>query len=310
MKDRPIRIAIVGLGKIAADQHVPAIDASGEFDLVATVDPGGGGTGQQPHFRDFADLQASGIAVDAVAICTPPRLRADLAQKALQAGFHVMLEKPPAASTQAARALIDAASQAGRTLFAAWHSREAAGVGPAREWLSGKTVHSVAIAWREDVRVWHPGQAWIFEENGFGVFDPAINALSILTAIMPGDFRVTAAKLDIPENCAAPIAGWVAMTGAGAIPVMLEMDFLQSGEQTWDIEVKTDAGPLCLRCGGSVLVTPEGTVKSHDAEYPRLYAHFARLVRNQGIDADLAPLTLVETALDIAERHRVAPFVD
>ena len=41
------------------------------------------------------------------------------------------------------------------------------------------------VTWKEDVRHWHPGQQWIWEAGGFGVFDPGINALSIVTKIMP-----------------------------------------------------------------------------------------------------------------------------
>jgi hypothetical protein len=43
----------------------------------------------------------------------------------------------------------------------------------------------VEIVWHEDVRKWHPGQQWIWEPGGFGVFDPGINALSIATRIFP-----------------------------------------------------------------------------------------------------------------------------
>jgi D-galactose 1-dehydrogenase len=43
----------------------------------------------------------------------------------------------------------------------------------------------VNVIWREDVRVWHPGQDWIWQPGGLGVFDPGINALSIITHILP-----------------------------------------------------------------------------------------------------------------------------
>ena len=55
------------------------------------------------------------------------------------------------------------------------------------------------------MRRWHPGQAWIWEPGGFGVFDPGINALSIATSIF-APFFLTAARLDFPENRDAPIA--------------------------------------------------------------------------------------------------------
>ena len=91
-------------------------------------------------------------------------------------------------------------------LFATWHSRFAHAVAPARAWLDGRTVRSARISWKEDVRHWHPGQAWIWQPAGFGVFDPGINALSILTEILPGAFMVREATLTFPENRDTPIA--------------------------------------------------------------------------------------------------------
>lgn len=310
MSTRAIRIALVGCGKIARDQHVPAIAGSPDFDLAATVDPSGGIDAEVPHFSDLAALIDSGIALDAVAICTPPRFRSDLAERSLEAGLHVMLEKPPSICVADAERLAQMAGAKRLTAFAAWHSREAAGVEPARQWLADKAIRSVRIDWREDVRVWHPGQAWIFEDGGFGVFDPAINALSIITAILPQALQVEAAQLDIPDNCAAPIAGTVMMSDAEGVPVKLEMDFLQTGPQTWDIVVETDAGPLRLSLGGSVMTTPDGRIEAEDAEYPRLYARFCELIRAGQSEVDLAPLTLVEAALECGERRLVAPFIE
>jgi D-galactose 1-dehydrogenase len=94
----PIRIAVVGLGKIARDQHLPALRANPAFALAATVCPFGGLADGVPGFETLDDLDAAGVAVDAVAICTPPQVRHRLASEALGRGLHVLLEKPPAAS--------------------------------------------------------------------------------------------------------------------------------------------------------------------------------------------------------------------
>src|SRR3546814_4182786 len=88
-----------------------------------------------------------------------------------------MLEKPPGATLSEVHALEALARKQGRTLFATWHSREAAAVEPARALLATRKIRSVRVEWKEDVRHWHPGQAWIWEPGGLGVFDPGINAL-------------------------------------------------------------------------------------------------------------------------------------
>ena len=69
-----IRIAIVGLGKIARDQHLPAIEKDARFELAAVASRSAGVDGV-PHFTDLAELLASDIAFDAVALCTPPQVR-------------------------------------------------------------------------------------------------------------------------------------------------------------------------------------------------------------------------------------------
>lgn len=305
---QPCRIAIIGLGKIAADQHVPAIMASADFELVATVDPAASGLGGIAHFASFDALLASGLAIDAVAVCTPPQWRREIARAAIAAEKHVLLEKPPGADLAEASALADAAQASDVTVFAAWHSRYAAGVEPARAWLAGKAIHAVAVTWREDVRVWHPGQTWIWREGGFGVFDPGINALSIITAILPHPIEVTAGALQVPANCAAPVSAQITMRDAGGVSVAVDLDFLQTGPQTWDIRIDTDAGELLLSLGGSVLRTPVGEVRAEDREYANLYRHFAALIAAGESAVDLEPLRLVNEAFDRCTVEQVAEY--
>ncbi len=92
-----IRLGLVGVGKIARDQHLPAIAADPRFELVATASHDGAIEGVAAH-RSVAALIAGGHALDAVSICTPPAGRHALAAAAIEAGLHVMLEKPPAAT--------------------------------------------------------------------------------------------------------------------------------------------------------------------------------------------------------------------
>jgi D-galactose 1-dehydrogenase len=306
VSEPPNRLALVGLGKIAHDQHLPAIEAGAAFVLAATADPGSGGIEGIPHFATLDDLLASGVEIDAVALCTPPQVRQPLATAALRAGKHLLLEKPPGESPQDVARLLGLAD--GATVFAAWHSRFAAGVEPARAWLAGKDIRSVTITWREDVRVWHPGQPWIFEAGGFGVFDPGINALSIATAILPGTLELRDAELDIPANCDAPIAARLAMAGDSGVPVNADFDFLQTGPQTWDIRIDTGEGELLLSKGGSVLEVPGERIANEDREYPALYDRFAALIRAGRSDADVEPLRLVSDALRRGRVARVAEF--
>ncbi|MEJ5977386.1 Gfo/Idh/MocA family oxidoreductase [Novosphingobium sp. PS1R-30] len=306
----PIRIAVVGLGKIARDQHLPAIRGNPAFSLAATVSPDDPGPVGVPHLARLEDLLNKGPAVDAVALCTPPQVRYGLAAMALKRGVHVFLEKPPGATLSEVAALRDRAAKVDATLFAAWHSRFAAGVAPARAWLSDRKVERVSVTWREDVRVWHPGQAWIWEPGGLGVFDPGINALSIITHILPRPVFLKTATLSIPENRAAPIAADLQFCDTAGADIHMDLDWRQTGPQSWDIEVETDAGTLKLSSGGAVLTLPTGTEHADDLEYAGLYARFANLIRGGRSDVDIDPLRLVADAFLRGRRETVAAFHD
>ncbi|MED5544104.1 MAG: Gfo/Idh/MocA family oxidoreductase [Pseudomonadota bacterium] len=306
----PIRIAIVGLGKIARDQHIPAIRGNGNFDIAATVSPHSPPMEGIPQFASIEELLEKGPAVDAVALCTPPQVRYDIAVTALKAGMHVFLEKPPGATLAEVEALKDRADKVGVTLFASWHSRFAAGVAPARAWLAERTVKSAKIVWREDVRVWHPGQDWIWQPGGLGVFDPGINALSIITHILPRPMFLKDATLSLPANRAAPIAADIDFQDTAGAPIHMDLDWRQTGPQSWDITVETDAGELKLSSGGAVLTLPSGTERNEDLEYAGLYARFANLIRGGRSDVDVAPMRLVADAFLRGKRETVDEFHD
>ncbi|MGX1098549.1 Gfo/Idh/MocA family protein [Amorphus sp. MBR-141] len=304
----PLRIGIAGLGKIARDQHLPAIAGCDAVALVATADPAGG----LPDVPEFTSLEVmlDGAEIDAVSLCTPPQVRCRLARQALAAGKHVLLEKPPGATVSEVIDLAAFAERQGLTLFATWHSRFAAAVEPARTWLEGRTVRSVEITWREDVKRWHPGQAWIWEPGGLGVFDPGINALSIATRILDPFFLVSS-HLSVPENCAAPIAADLAFTDAKGTPITADFDFRQEGPQTWDIAIATDGGRLVLSKGGAEMhVDGVAKVEAPDSEYAAIYARFAALVEAGTSDVDLAPFRHVADAFLMARFETVAPFHD
>lgn len=302
-----IRIGLVGIGKIARDQHLPALAADPRFELVATASRHAS-LPDVPGYSDIAQMIAAGHDLDAVSLCTPPAGRWEIARAAIAAGLHVMLEKPPAATLTEIDDLERMARAKGVTLFATWHSREAPGVAPARAWLAQREIRAVRIAWREDIRRWHPGQDWILAKGGFGVFDPGINALSIVTRILPAPVILEAASMTVPAGRQSPIAAELTMLSGGAA-VAASFDFLQTGPQTWDIEVDTDRGMLRLGLGGSVLILPgQEEQELAEQEYPRLYARFAELVAADESDVDVAPLRLVADAFLIAERQEGPKF--
>jgi D-galactose 1-dehydrogenase len=304
------RLGLVGVGKIARDQHIPAIAASHAFDLVATASRNAA-LDSVRAFTSQGEMLAGDPTIEAVALCQPPQVRFEAARQALMAGKHVFLEKPPGATLSEVAILTDIARDRGVTLFASWHSRFAPGVEPARAWLATRTINAVAIEWKEDVRVWHPGQDWIWAPGGFGVFDPGINALSIATHILPSPVFLTAATLEVPVNRAAPIAAELALRCADGTPVSAAFDFRQSGPQFWNITVNTDKGQLVLGSGGSTLtIAGVPHVTAPEGEYAGLYGRFAALIASGESDVDTRPLQLVADAFLRGESKATDAFYD
>ena len=305
-----IRVAIVGLGKIARDQHIPAIAETAGIELAAIASRNASIDGIE-HFATLDELLDGRPDIHAVALCTPPQVRHAQAAAALKAGKHVLLEKPPGATVSELTPLVAVARQTGRTLFATWHSRFAPAVEPARAFLADRQIRSVVVEWKEDVKVWHPGQAWIWEPGGLGVFDPGINALSILTRILPRTFFLREAELSFPGNRAAPIAASLAFSDGTGLSILAEFDWRQTGPQTWEIRVDTDAGRLTLSSGGSRLVHDDRTlVDAKQAEYRGIYHRFVELIASRVSDVDLSPLVHVADAFMLGRRREVEPFVE
>ncbi|HYF54615.1 MAG TPA: Gfo/Idh/MocA family oxidoreductase [Salinarimonas sp.] len=310
---RAHRIGIVGYGKIAGDQHVPVIAASDAFVLVAVASTRGAGPpGLERIFTDHRDMFAMGD-LDAVAICTPPSVRHAIAREAIAAGKHVMLEKPPAATLSELEDLARRAASAGRVLFTTWHSQANAAVDEARRRLVGERVRSLRVTWREDVRRWHPGQAWIWKAGGFGVFDPGINALSILTKILPDPVFVREATLSVPANAETPIAAdLVLSTGLSEEDLRADFDWREEGEQHWDIAVETASGTRLHLAEGGTRLSVDGreVVAAPSAEYEALYARFSELLARGESEVDAAPFRLVADAFMIGRRVEVEPFAE
>lgn len=304
-----IRIALVGFGKIARDEHLPAIRAHGGYELAAIISQGSTPELGCPIFRSLSEmLLAMPGKVDAVAICTPPTPRFAIAAQAMTAGLAVLLEKPPAATLGEMDQLVALSKQYGALLYTAWHSQHAAGVEAARQALVGETVSRISMLWHEDVRKFHGDQQWIWEPGGFGVFDPGINGLSILTRILSEPLSVRSAELLFPANRQAPIAARLVF--GGEIKVA-DMDWRGAEEEEWTIKLSTSSGrSVELRQGGACLIIDgEAQALPPHAEYPSIYREFAILMAAKESLIDAEPLRIVADAFLVGSRKLVEDFV-
>lgn len=291
------KVALVGIGKIALDQHIPAIKDNPEWTLAATVSRNASVDGIE-NYTTIDELLDARPDIGTISLAIPTQPRFEYARKALIAGRHVMLEKPPGASVSECLTLDALARDKGVSLYATWHSRHAEGIIEASDWLATRTLKRLCINWKEDVRAFHPGQEWVWEPSGLGVFDPGINALSIMTKILPDAVHLSDAILQVPSNRQTPIAASLRFHHPGGAEVRAEFDWRQPGDPLWQMSIETEDDVLELGFEASSL----------DIEYQRLYLHMSELIKDRTVDMDLSPLMHVADACMLGQRVSVEPF--
>ncbi len=130
---RPLRAGVIGLGW-AGQQHLKGYAQTAGVELVGLagmeselLERLGDEYGIEHRFADWAELIAN-VDLDVVSVCTPPSLHAPIAIGALEAGVHVLSEKPMALDAVSARQMVDAAKASGRILDVSFNHRRKAEV--------------------------------------------------------------------------------------------------------------------------------------------------------------------------------------
>jgi predicted dehydrogenase len=234
------------LGQIVRAQHAPFLLSPSNdtgLELVAAVSP----NSRLPDFAgrqypSLAEMLAAEPEVSAVSIASPTMTHAALAREAITAGRHVLLEKPPTTTLSELRDLARLAEARRVVLCTSFHARHNASVDWAQALLAdtpGGEPDHVSIEWREDFDRWHAGQTWPWREGGFGVFDPGVNALSILVHLLPGtEIRVLRALFELPAGSATPSRVEVRFgIGSGGTGDVV-FEWRRSGEDVWDITLQ------------------------------------------------------------------------
>ncbi len=305
----PMPLALAGIGKIARDEHIPALAGNPDWRLDAAISRNARIEGVR-SFAGMDDFLGDPGEVRSVSLALPPGPRFAYAMASIRAGMNVMLEKPPGRTVSECRRLEAEARRCGVTLYASWHSRVGAAVAEARRRLSQAPLRRLTIDWREDVRAIHPGQDWVFEPGNLGVFDPGINAMSILAAILDEIPHPTDCTMSVPEGRDGPIAASLSFAHPSGAEMTARMDWRHESDPVWDMDIETEAGRFTLSRSGSAIVEDgeEIALDGSVAEYPLVYERFAELVRAGTSEVDLRPLEMVADAFLIARRNIVAPF--
>lgn len=122
---RSLRIAVVGLGGVANNAHLPVIAARDDVELVAAADPSPRALARHPNMLHFTGVPEllGGASFDAVLVLAPEQLHAQIVRPFLERGIAVFCEKPLAPSLAEAQELHDLAECTGTTLMVGFNRR-------------------------------------------------------------------------------------------------------------------------------------------------------------------------------------------
>lgn len=127
---RKLRVGVVGCGGIANQKHLPAMKANGNFEIAAFCDlieeraqkaKREYGTEDARVFTDYRELLKENL--EAVYVLTPNSAHAPISIAAMEAGMHVMCEKPMAKTYAEAKEMVETARRTGKILTIGYQNR-------------------------------------------------------------------------------------------------------------------------------------------------------------------------------------------
>ncbi|HHU19661.1 MAG TPA: Gfo/Idh/MocA family oxidoreductase [Bacilli bacterium] len=204
------RVAVIGCGSIARMRHLPEYQANPNVEIVAVCDivpERVKETAEQYGAEAFTDYQVllEQIKPDIVSVCLPNYLHAPVSIAALEAGAHVLCEKPMATSYEEGLAMIEAAKANDRQLMIAHNQRFVASHQKAKELIEAEELgkiysfrtafgHGGPEGWSIDGK-----ESWFFkkEEAFIGAMgDLGVHKSDVIRYILGEEFTEVAAMVE------------------------------------------------------------------------------------------------------------------
>ncbi len=270
MTSDKVRIGIAGCGKIAQVGHVPGIQASDVGCVTALCDKDieraeALRDEQAPDadvFDSLEEMLNSGI--DAICVCTPNNLHYPMTMKALEAGVHVLCDKPIAAKLSEASEMVEASKKTGKVL----HINQSLRYHPMfrtiaeliKEGAIGDLIHLRCIRGGSQTpdRGWSKGASWFVSKEAQGglTLDIGVHMADLLTWYAGEAEQVSAYShtrlpdIDVEDNVNAMIQfknktvgmlelSWTLPTGAGFLEIYGTEGCIRNGFSEEPIELIT-----------------------------------------------------------------------
>ena len=151
---RIVKIGIIGCGGIANGKHMPSLSKISNVQMVAFCDiieeravkaAAKFGTPDAKTYTDYRELLLD-PEIEVVHVLTPNREHSEISIAALEAGKHVMCEKPMAKTAREARKMVEAAKKSGKKLTIGYQSRHSAASIFAKEAIESGDIGDIYYA--------------------------------------------------------------------------------------------------------------------------------------------------------------------
>ena len=286
-----LRIGIVGCGGIANGKHLPSLKAINRADIVAFCDliperaekacAEYGAEGAKTY-TDYHRLLED-KSIDVVYVLTPNRMHAQVSIDALNAGKHVMCEKPMAKTAADARAMVEAAKETGKKLTIGYQHRQKAESQYVKACIDRGDLGEIYYAKAYAIRRRGTPNWGVFlneyEQGGGPLIDIGTHSLD-LTLYLMNNYRprmvvgTTYKKVENPEM-GNPWGGWPeganTMEDAAFGFIVMENGATINLEATWALNTiePIPEGSTQL-CGSKAGAQIKGGVSINKAEFGRL----------------------------------------
>jgi predicted dehydrogenase len=261
---------VIGCGAIATQRHIPQLQAAGAVvTAVASRRPESAaavaaGIGTATACASWEELVARDD-VDAVAVCTPNSWHGKQALAAIEAGKHVLVEKPVTTTVADADALVAAAARRGVIGMVAHDARFVPAVEAMREAVRrgdvGK-VHS-ASGWlgHGGPQQWAPDATWFRDAElagGGALLDLGVHLVDTLRCLLHDEFAQVACEL-APTQGPVDEDGIVLFRTARGVTGTLHASWRSATGPTVGLRVIGDGGSLVWDGGAVQLRRPDGS---------------------------------------------------
>ncbi|WP_447942707.1 Gfo/Idh/MocA family protein [Microbacterium aurum] len=283
----PLRVAVVGCGDISA-LHLAAIEECADAELVAVCDTDPGRLAEAMAATGVAGFGDVGTLLrdarpDVVHITTPHSTHADLAVAALEAGVHVVLEKPLAHDRAAAERLIAAAEGSDARIGVCFQNRYNATVQRAHEVLASGELGAVTgaaatVVWSRTAEYYRAAPwrgTWAGGGGGL-LMNQAIHTIDLVQWLLGDVVEVTggAGTRFLQDVIEVEDTADLVMTHASGARSVFYATLAHTANAPVTLDIEAEHGSLSLR-GDLVIRRADGSVETiaedSAAEGPRSY---------------------------------------